>query len=153
MSANVYLQVWWKSECTRFGKLILSCSVSIQFICHHTCHYISRCKMCQFNCKYGYFLNAKCICVFFSPNTFLGADEGGAAVQPCTFHFLYLWQQVIEFFFLYFQLKLVSTTAVLAAAGGSASSDSTDPVPPLLIPQCSCILFALVVVSTVRKRC
>ena len=62
-------------------------------------------------------------------------------LQPCpsmiTFHVLQVWQHTIEFFFLCFQLKPVSTTAVPAAATGSLSSVATDPEPPLLVPQCS----------------
>ena len=30
-----------------------ACSVCVKFIHHHTCHYISRSPMCQFNCQYG----------------------------------------------------------------------------------------------------
>ena len=44
---------------------------------------------------------------------------------------------MIEFFFLYFQLKPVFKTAVLAAAVSLASSFATDPVLPLLVPQYS----------------
>ena len=49
----------------------------------------------------------------------------------------YLPYAIEYVFFLYFQLKPVSTTAVLAAAMGSASTVAIDPVPPLLVPQCS----------------
>ena len=81
------LQVWWKRVRTRFGKLtghclgdgaceltghdkyileklqfLETCSVSIKFIHHQICHYISRYAMCKCNFQYEYFLNAIKMC-------------------------------------------------------------------------------------------
>ena len=54
-----------------------------------------------------------------------------------TFHVLEVWHHVTEFFFLYFQLKPVSRTAVPDAAVSFASSVATDLVLHLLVPQYS----------------
>ena len=67
------------------------------------------------------------------------ADAGGAAmfISAVPSMSFISGNMQLNIFVLYFQLKPVSTPAVQAAAAGSASSVATDPVPPLLVPQCS----------------
>ena len=79
------------------------------------------------------------MCIYFFSNIFVWAqtDLGGVAMSFYAGPFIsYICGDIcLNVFFLYFQLKPVSTTTVLVAARGLAHSIATDAVLPLLVTQ------------------